>query len=487
MEADDLIFGFDVGTTAVKGVVFTTQGQQVFAKRIDCANQLPRPGWVEQEPQRWMDCIDNIVAQASRNIDISTLKAIGICSQVNTHIFVDADGNALDRAIIWQDQRCSQVAEELQIRAGQLGLEIDIDSSSLLSRAEWFAREQTRNWEQCRWILSPKDYCILQLTGEAASDSLSSIGLVDLKGSYDETVIDLVDGLQQRLPPLKAITDIAGECRESYPVAGCPVAVGTMDAWASLYGSGCRGSGDAFQLAGTSEIIGVLSNESHDSPGVVSFPPMNGVVLHAGPTQAGGDALSWFSEATGKTIDELLSMAETQACADEPLLFLPYLMGERAPIWDAEARATFCGLSRRHTEADMVLALLQGVAFSARHLLEEIEKAAGFHCDGLRLSGGASRSDLWCQVKANAMHVKLERVQNIDTGTFGAALMAMVGIGAYRSMDEATTSAVKIDKVFRPETENQHCYQALYEIYRDCYTQLRPVFSKLSELQKQTS
>ena len=214
----------------------------------------------------------------------------------------------------------------------------------------------------------------------------------------------------------------------------------------------------------------------------MSFPPFDELYLHAGPTQSGGDALTWLEQCTGNTIEEILGYAEFKSPLQEPLVFLPYLMGERAPIWDPSARACFVGLSKRHNKSDMALAVFEGVGFSARHLLEEIEKAAGFQTESLRLSGGAAYSDFWCQVKADCMNRRLERVENINTGTFGAALMAAVGIGKFESLSSAADT-VRIERVFEPNETLRSWYDELYNIYRESYLSLKPIFLRMSDLQ----
>ena len=478
MSEKDRILGFDVGTTAVKGAVFDLDGEQLFCEREPCPNTYPQAGWVEQDPRNWLKCIFNIAGNTEINPD--RLGAIGICSQVNTHVFVDAKGNALRNAIIWQDVRCADVVAELQERANQRGLDIVLHSSSLLSRAAWVAKNEPDVWDETRWILSPKDYCIMQLTGKAMSDPLSSFELVDVNGEYDEKILALFEGVVDRLAPLQAVSTVNGNCQHPELAASCPVVVGTMDAWGSVYGSGVVKSGDSFLVSGTSEILGMLSEQNNPAPGIPTFPPNNGTFLHAGPTQAGGDALSWFAEGMTSTPEEVIAGAEKRAVRDEPLIFLPYLMGERAPLWDANARATFCGLSKRHTQDDMALAVLEGVGFSIRHLLEEAERASGFRAESLRFSGGAAKSDFWTQIKANILERKLERVRNIDTGVFGVALMAMVGIGVYSDLDAATQKAVRIERVFEPQNVELFRCQELYSIYRDTYEALKPVFSRLS-------
>src|SRR5207249_973135 len=159
------------------------------------------------------------------------------------------------------------------------------------------------------------------------------------------------------------------------------------------------------------------------TPGVVTFPPIDGAYLHAGPTQAGGDALRWFADLHALDLETVLASAAAAPPGSLGLVFLPYLAGERAPLWDADARGIFFGLSSGHSRAHEARAVLEGVAFSARHLLEILETAARLHVDALASSGGGARSDLWCQIKANVLNREIRRLRVLHSGVLGAALM----------------------------------------------------------------
>lgn len=481
MENDEYLLAFDVGTTAVKGAVYTTRGKCLFTESMAYPKHFCHPGWVEQSPSDWMHCIVSIINHAKEIVDFNQVSGVGVVSQVNTHVFVDKDGQALRDAIVWEDQRCAEVTDMLNQRIEEESVAMSpLDSSSLVCRAKWLKKFEPDIWEKTYAILSPKDYCILQLTGEYVADGLTSIGLVDNLGRYLPEPLALIEGLKERLPAIKSITEIAGHVSDGWGVkAGCPVVTGTMDCWASLFGSGAFNVGEGFQVSGTSEILGLVSEKNLPSNGVVTFPVYEGRYLHAGPTQAGGDALKWFAEAQDKTVEELISQIDSQPSKHGSIIFLPYLMGERAPIWNPEARGAFIGLTKHHDIPSMVRAVMEGVGFSARHVLEHIEQAAGYNCKSILISGGASRSDLWCQMKANIMNCTLKRVENTDSGTFGAALMLATGIGIYQNLDEAAVNGVMIDRCFEPEESVRDFYESLYKVYLQSSRQLIPVYESL--------
>ncbi|QIB65080.1 hypothetical protein G3T16_06370 [Kineobactrum salinum] len=313
-----------------------------------------------------------------------SIAALGLCSQVNTHVFVDAAGRALLPAIVWQDGRAAQEAETLdsqlspEQKQAWWGAPVPIDASHPLARMAWVAAHAPAEWEQTRWVLSPKDYCLLQLTGKVASDPVSSFGLVDQCGVYLEPLLALVPGAARRLPPLQPMERVLGlTLPERSRGLGVPVVTGTMDAWSNMFGSGVAGIGEGAYFSGTSEIITLVSDRRVATAGVLSFLPVADWYVHAGPTQSGGDSLRWFAECVGQAVDTVLAEAAAVDRSQGRLLFLPHLQGERAPLWDPYSRGSFLGIEADTGIGDMALAVLEGVACSARLLYDSVAEAAG--------------------------------------------------------------------------------------------------------------
>jgi xylulokinase len=482
----ELVAGIDIGTTTLKIGVFDRRGTIVAQGESGYAIDRPRSEWAEQDARAWARALDEALHEVASHVD--RIVAIGICGQVNTHVFVDRDLRPLRPAILWQDQRCSQVAEELSAAAGSrlVGATL-IDASSLLARAEWVRRNEPRLWARTAYILSPKDYLASHLCRitRPATDPISPIGLVNRQREYDSSMLTLVDGLSEKMPPLQAFDAQLGFARGAAlrSLADAIVVTGTMDAWGNLYGSGVVDHGDAMEVAGTSEILGILSSETNPLPGVVSFLPIDGLYLHAGPTQAGGAALRWFAEVAKMPIQAIIDAAADAPPGAGRLIFLPHLLGERAPLWDSDARGAFIGLSSDHGLPELGRAVLEGVAYSARHLLEELEVAAGVKADSLSASGGGSRSDLWCQIKSDVLNRQLARLRVRHSGCLGAALLAASGAGFVDSVRTAAGAMVSTETVFEP-SEGRGVYDELYELYRDLYHALAPTHSRLADMRR---
>lgn len=269
-----------------------------------------------------------------------------------------------------------------------------MDASHVLSRMAHVARVHPDIWAKTRWVMAPKDYCIFKLTGDVASNPMSSFGVIDQSLAYIPELLALVPGAAQRLPPLRRFAEPSRRIRDGFPCGGAPMATGTMDAWAGILGAGGAADGDAVWLSGTSEAVGLISPVRVPTPGVIAFPACEGITLHAGPTQAGGASVEWLSRLIGCPAAELSSLAGSVKDMRAVPLFLPHLEGERAPLWDINARAVFAGMSASTGPAELARAVLEGVAYSVRLLLESLENSAGFSPPALTLAGGGPVSDV---------------------------------------------------------------------------------------------
>lgn len=484
---DALFLGADVGTTAVKVGVFDQSGAiQGAASRV-YETRRRKPGWAEHDPRDWWDCLVASIDEIAQAADLRRVASLGVCSQVNTHVFVDTKIQPLLPAIVWQDQRCADTARRLDVsltdeeRDRLWGGPFTIDSSFGPVRLAWLAENDPAIRRRVRWVLQPKDYVNWCLTGRVATDFMSPVGVVGRDRTYLPAVLDLVDGAAAVHPPIRDFTAVLGKVMAlKLPVlAGAVVAVGTMDAWGSIYGSGLVEHGIAMDVCGTSEIVAIASQRSKPTAGVISFPPLDSLYLHAGPTQAGGDALRWWADGQRRTLEEVLDAAAEVRPGSTPL-FHPYLAGERAPLWEATATAGFFGVGADHDFRHFSRSVLEGVAFSTRHVLEELEKAAEVEVAFVNESGGGSRSDLWCQIKAEVLGRDVRRLRVVDSGVLGAGLIGAVAAGLYPNLRAAVKATVEIERTFSSVNSDRTSYQLDYGMYRQLYDALRPSYETLA-------
>jgi xylulokinase len=473
-----MLIGLDVGTTAVKAALYDIDGnaERTFARAYP-SHRRP-PNRVEQDPADWMTHVEAALGELTTGLQRGQLHGIGLCSQVNTHVFVGEDGRALMPAIVWQDGRCAEVAAELDAEVGEAekigwwGAPLPIDASHVLARMEWVRRHHPEIWRNTRWVMAPKDYCILQLTGEAVADPMASFGVIDQSLAYIGSLVGLVAGARQRLAPLRRFADAAGRIRDGLPGAGAPMMTGTMDAWSGMLGAGALADGDGLYLSGTSEILGIVSERKRPVPGVIAFPRCEEITLHAAPTQAGGASIAWLANLLSKSPAELSALAEAVDRGRMTPLFLPHLQGERAPVWNIDARASFSGVDSSMGPAEFAVAAMEGVAFSVRLALDSLQQSADCVPEVLNAAGGGMVSDIWCQIRADVLGKPLRRLRNLDAGVLGAAVLAGAGTGLFASLAEAAGWLVATDRIFEPDGALADRYAYGYGKYLELYRQL---------------
>ncbi|MBD1203940.1 MAG: carbohydrate kinase [Rhodobacteraceae bacterium] len=480
MSASHLI-GIDIGTTSVKAVMIDLSGRRVAEFSSRYPTSRPAPGLVEQDPEDWLRLVQCALAHFAQH---GTAAALCLTSQVNTHVFADARLAVLHPAIVWQDGRAGDAGASLdrgvstEEKIALLGAPIPIDASHALARMAWMQAACPDVWDRTAHVLLPRDWVLARLTGVVVTDPISSVGLVTPAFTYAAPLIARLDGAAARLAPLADPLAVVGRIGVDWPLAGTPVVLGMMDAWASLIGLGVAQEGEAFYLSGTSDVLGIVSDELFPQSGIITFPEWRGLRLHAAPTQSGGASLDWAARLLGRPAMEVAEMA--QSLTEDAPLFLPHLQGERAPIWDAASRGGFAGLNASHGAPEMAAAVLEGVAFSARHALEVLERSAGVRPAILRAGGGGFASDAWAQLRADVMGRPIGRVEGRDPGAIGAAVMAGVGVGARADLATAAGALVRADRTFTPRPAARARADSRYLLWRQLYEALRPVNHALS-------
>jgi len=481
MTDNDLFIGFDIGSTQVKGGVFTADGTRVAGWSRAYPTHRPGAGTVEQNPQHWLQGVHAGLAELLAQVDASHIAALGLCSQINTDVFVDAQGQALAPAIVWQDIRARQqaallnadISEQNKVRWWGAGVNIPIGASHVLAKMRWFAQHHPDLWKRTAYVLSPKDFCLLHLTGHVVTDPVCAWGQVGADGQYLPELLAHVPGAADKLPPLSSMTQVMG----TTTIAGrkVPVVTGTMDAFGNLFGCGVCAPGQGMYMSGTSETLALAGNRRRSAPGIVTFPAVEGLTVHAGGTQSGADSLRWWAGVANVAPADVPRLAGQASRSARPLLFLPHLEGERAPLWDSELRGAFIGIDSRTSSSEFALAVLEGVALSARLLFEALCVAAAERPACLLYGGGGSRTDLWSQIRADCLGISLHRLAHVDTGCLGAAIMAAVGVGRFSRMADAVSVMAVVERVFEPDPALKPRYDALFAAYTKAIDALKPI------------
>ncbi|WDR03242.1 FGGY family carbohydrate kinase [Devosia algicola] len=489
--AKNTLIGIDVGTTATKAVLIDQHGARLASFAYAHPTHHPQPGYAEQNPDDWMAGVLGALESFGQTHDLRGLGAIGICSQVNTHVFVASDGTPLMPAITWQDGRAARDAERLETQTNAeqktvwFGAPMPIDASHALSRMAHVARTEPDLYARTAHVLLPKDYCVLQLTGTVQSDPISAVGLVNENG-YVRDLLALVSGAAERLPSLADCTTVVGTVRTGLRCAGTPVVVGTMDAWGGMFGVGVVNNGDAMYQSGTSEIPGIVSSILVPTPGVITFPPYSGIVMHAAPTQSGGAALSWFARVLGRSPAEAAALAATARPGATVPMFLPHLQGERAPLWDSASRGVFARLDASAGGAEMALGVLQGVGYSVRLAFGALTTSAACDPPTINIGGGGALSDNWCQIRADILGKPLKRCASPEIAALGAAILAGLSQGIGSSLADAIGRLVHFDRTFEPDLSLTAYHADRFEHYQTLYRDLVDFNAHYQEAGKQS-
>ncbi len=484
-----LLLGLDVGTTGCRAALFDERGRPAGQGNAALSVARPRPGWVEQAVEEvWnaaATAIRSAITQAGARPD--EIRGAAAAGHSPTLILLDAAGRPVRPAIVWQDVRASAETRELAARLDSrlsdlLGGVLPLTPSFVPGRLLWLARHEPEVLQRAQVALEPKDYVHYRLTGEAASDPWSAKGLASLAtgeridwSEILETCLDLAPAIRQPHAPVGRVTPVAASALGLAP--GTTVAAGWTDGLCCMLGTGVFPGGLGFLTSGTSDVLGtVLPGPTRGETSLLETPTPLGRRVLMGPTQSGGASLEWLARRfLGGDVERAIGLAAESEPGARGLVFLPYLEGERAPIWDERARGVFFGLSTEHGLPDLARAVLEGVAFSDRHVLDTVEARAGTRLDRIRISGGAAHGP-WRRIRADVLGRPLESTGDWPTAR-GAAMLAGVAAGIWPDLDAATCDAVQVTDVLEPDPTYRAAYDAAYATYRELYPRLRGLWT----------
>jgi xylulokinase len=440
-----LLIGVDLGTHSLRINVFSMKGKILDSAQGSYPIYKPQPMWAEQNPEDWWQAFCKSILEIYQRgkIDLKRVAVIGVAGQTNGHVLIDEKGEVLDRSIIWMDRRAFIEAEWLQQtfceadRIRYLGVNLPLDSTTIPARLLWLIKNKPGIMAKAKVTLQPKDYINYKLTGIIATDVVSCKTIINLKTQklepeyFSRTKIPL-DIFPTIFQPT-AIIGVTNGNEELRIPNGISVVAGTIDAWANILGSGVVNPGQAAEVSGSSEVLSVVSERIVYTDRFNVVPSFDHVILN-GPTQSGGGSLDWFADIVlGSTNEESISRKELLdkwyknlkqvPAGSHGVIFLPYLQGERTPIWDSKARGGFIGLNSAHDQLCLVRSILEGVAFNMRHVLDTIEDLGGICVESICISGGGSKNDFWNQIKADVTGKKLRRPLVLDTTSLGAAML----------------------------------------------------------------
>ncbi len=487
----EVVLACDLGGTSFRACLVTDAGDFKAQTAIASPVATGHDGCAEIAPEAWWSNLVEACGQlALQEPDLfRSVCAIAICGITRSQVLLGAAGEAVRDAMTWNDRRASSVATHLVSEfAGQHTEVQHLNAFHPLARLVWMKVNEPEVFQRIRQVLDPKDYLNFRLTGHAASDRISLARL--LASNRPKEGFDLLaacgisDGI---LPQLNAPQDKVGTVQSNLPdpvdrLAGVPVFCCSNDTWAAVAGLGALRAGYAYNISGTTEVLGVMSDEPVAAEGLLTID-WGGLSQLGGPGLNGADTVSWLLSLLGQTQDDIASKIKKLLSVPrqpQPLLFLPYLQGERVPYWDPSLRGAFIGLGRQHGAADLVWAVMEGVAFLNRAVLERAESALGWQASCIRFGGGGAVNPAWCQIKADICGRPVETGASPEPGVLGAAAVAWTGLGRFASITCAQEQMVRVNCRFDPDPARAQVYTKLFEQFQRSGEALAPVSRALA-------
>ena len=490
-----LYIGIDLGTSAVKLLLMDGEGiiQNVVSREYPIS--FPHPGWSEQNPEDWWTAVVDGVQELTADCDKSKVAGIGCGGQMHGLVALGKDDQVLRPAILWNDGRTAEETEYLNTVIGKENLSkytANIAFAGFTApKLLWMRKHESELFERIHKIMLPKDYINYRLTGIHCTDVSDASGmlLLDVEHKCWNPEMLGICGIQEgQLPQIFESYEIVGTLRPDAAYAlGLPetvkVCAGAGDNAAAAVGTGTVGSGACNISLGTSGTIFISSENFGVDPhnALHSFAHADGHYHLMGCMLSAASCNKWWAEDILNTKDfagEQVSITDDKLGRNH-VFFLPYLMGERSPINDTNARGTFIGLTMDSTRADMTQAVLEGVAFAIRDSLE-VARSLGLDIKKSRICGGGAKSPLWRKIIANVCNLELERIESEEGPGYGGAMLATVACGEYADVEEAAAKLVKVTETVRPDRSLTDRYEEQYQRFRKIYPAVKELFPKLN-------
>ncbi len=494
MSMSTTLLGIDIGTSACKVALFCPNGEVIVQALSEYPVFYPKPGWAEQNPEDWWAGVCKAIREvlAAPGVDPSEIAAIGVDGQSWSAIAVDALGKPLCNTPIWTDTRARAECDEIRASVPEESLFAvcgnPIQPSYTLPKILWYRNHLPDVYHNARYILQSNAFIVMRLTGAVTQDRSQGYGLCCYNirhGCWDKELALALGLRAELLPPLVNCHEVVGcvtdaAAAQTGLTVGTPVVAGGLDAACGTLGAGVSEPGEAQEQGGQAGGMSLCIDQYAADPRLIlSAHVVPGRWLLQGGTTGGGGALKWLREQICPDLSfaQMSDLAETVPAGSDGVLFLPYMAGERSPIWDPNACGVFFGLSYAKTRAHLIRAVMEGVGYALRHNLEAAREA-GAQVGTLRAMGGSANSLVWTQLKADITGQPIEVPASDTATTLGAAILAGVGVGVYSSFAAATAQTVAVRRTHQPDAAKKAVYDRGYARYRELYERLAPMMAQ---------
>lgn len=502
------LLGIDVGTSGTKVLAIDEAGKIAASASAEYPLLTPRPLWAEQNPTDWWGATCSCVGRILQTIPAEEIAGVGLSGQMHGLVMLDKNNEVLRPAILWCDQRTQEQCNKITETVGASTLVSETCNPVLTGftapKIVWARDNEPEIYKQARMHLLPKDYIRFKLTGEFATEvsDASGTSLLNVpQRKWSDKVLNALEIPLKHLPKVYESYEVSGKISKEGAAAtglkqGTPVVGGGGDQAAGAVGNGIVQSGVISVTTGTSGVVFAFADKPAVDPALRVH-----TFCHAVPNKwhvmgvmlSAGGSLRWYrdtmclpetqvAQVMGIDPYEIITKeAAASPVGSEGLFFLPYLTGERTPHPDPQARGAFIGLTVRHTKAHLARAVLEGVAFGLKDSLE-ILKSMNVSIGNVRTSGGGARSDVWRQIQADVFGYPLSVMAADEGPALGVALLAGVGAGIYKTVEEACSTVVKVTGTTSVDQEAAALYAKYYDVYRILYPALRDEFGEIGKL-----
>jgi xylulokinase len=499
---EPLLLGIDVGTSSVKAVLLDLRGNLCAVCQAEYPLHHIRPAWVEEDPEDWWRATCQAVREALAKVPHAPERVLGLAvsSQAPTLLPLDRAGRPLRPAMIWMDRRAEAEAARLTELLGAEEIHRITgnrpDAFYIAARLLWLRNHEPEVLKQTWQFVQVNGYVNYRLTGRLTMDPAHAV-LLQMRNyatsEWSQALCSACGVEPGQFPEVVEAHRVQGEvtveaAQATGLRAGTPVMAGTVDSASAALEVGVVEPGIAAEMTGTSTVVIIPNDSGLTEPALIAMPhALPGIHLLLGAMVSSGGCLRWFRDQLGQP--EVQAAAERKAdafdlltgpAAQVPLgsdgvIFLPYMMGERSPLWHTNARGVFFGLSLATRKAALTRSILEGAAFALRHNVE-VALGAGAEVREMRSVGGCSRSDLWNQIKADVLGLPLLLPRTSVGSPFGAAILAGMGAGAFPDVRKSLLEMIRLDRRFEPNQANHEKYSRIYQVFRDIYRHLKDDF-----------
>lgn len=484
--------GVDLGTSAVKLILTDADGKIVNSVSKEYPLYFPNPGWSEQKPEDWKEAVFAGLKELIRDCDASLVKGISFGGQMHGLVVLDEEDRVIRPAILWNDGRTQKETDYLNHVIGKDVLSEETANIAFAGftapKILWMKENEPENYAKIKKIMLPKDYIAYVLTGVFSTDYSDASGmlLLDVKNKkWSKKMCEICGVDETMLPKLYESYEVTGTIKsEIAKEIGLPenvkVCAGAGDNAAAAIGTGIVGEGGCNISLGTSGTVFISSKQFRvdENNALHSFDHADGNYHLMGCMLSAASCNKWWMEEILKTKEYGKEQEAIGKLGENHIFFLPYLMGERSPHNDPDARGTFIGLTMDSTREDMTQAVLEGVAFGLRDSVE-VARSLGIPLTKTRICGGGAKSPLWRKIIANVMNLEVERIASEEGPGLGAAILAMAGCGEYESVAKAVEAVVEVTDTEKPDPELVKKYEEKYQMFKMIYPACKPVFESI--------